>query len=48
MEISELENQFLVLQNIKNKAVKEFNYDLAASTRDKIIILNEIIKKKKL
>lgn len=48
MELTELENQLLLLQNIKNKAIKEFNYDLAANTRDKIKILCELIKKKKL
>lgn len=36
MELSELENQLLELQNIKNKAVKELNYEVAAHTRDKI------------
>lgn len=48
MELIELENQLLVLQNIKSKAIKELNYDLAASTRDKIKILSELIKRTKI
>lgn len=47
MEISNLENQLLELQNIKSKAIKELNYDLAANTRNKITILSELIKKTK-
>ncbi len=42
MELSELENQLLELQNIKNKAVKERNYEVAARTRDKINALIEL------
>jgi len=44
MELFELENQLLLLQNIKSKAVKERNYDLAASSRDKIKILEKRIE----
>lgn len=36
MELTELENKLLELQNLKNKAVKELNYEVAAGTRDKI------------
>lgn len=42
MILSELENQLLELQNIKNKAVKELNYEVAAHTRDKIKALIEL------
>ena len=44
MELSELENQLLELQNIKNIAVKERNYEVAARTRDKINALIELFK----
>lgn len=48
MGINELENQLTELQKIKSKAVKELNYDLAASSRDKIKVLNEVIKQTKI
>lgn len=44
MELSELENQLLELQNIKTKAVKELNYEVAARIRDKIKALIELFK----
>ena len=48
MELSELENQLLALQDIKSKAIKQLNYDLAARSRDKIKILEKLIKQAKI
>lgn len=47
MEIAALENEFTELEKIKNKAVKERNYELAASSRDKLKVLIELIRQKK-
>jgi excinuclease UvrABC nuclease subunit len=44
MDLSELENQLLELQIIKNKAIKEYNYETAARQRDKIKALLELFK----
>ena len=44
MELSELENQLLALYVVKNKAIKERNYEVAARSRDKIKALIELFK----
>lgn len=48
MELSELESQLFALQNIKSKAIKELNYDLAARSRDKIKVLEKLIQQTKI
>ena len=48
MELTELKSQLLVLQSVKDKAFRELDYDLAASTRDKIKILSQLIKRTKI